>query len=429
MNKIAIIGGGITGITTAIHLSKKYNNATIDIYERKKNILSGGPYCHLHAGGFLYPDISIIDSQILLEQSLLFASYFKNAMIKRPTIITYHKNYKESPKKLLYKCILLKHQYTIWTKKYNTFPLGPCDHFFAVYHLEDMLYFKTYGHLPVTDEINKMYHNPYVETFCKLLDNVNDIQYPFISVCEFGIDQEKVVQQLTSELNICSNIRVHTDTYIQKEDITFKSDNTFTILNNHYDYFINASGAYSRDIVSSKQTEHIEVKSSWLIKNESISQDFFPEIAIIGERNTKNGMLQITPMDLNKFQLHYMSPDSTIISKIEKKDDTLPIIMEFPQDIQTILNNDSLSTSCIFKKTQVAIDYLQLFFPQFKKETYVLDHTNFWGIQRIPFTLDKKRTSSIMIKHNYIELHVVKAISTIDVAQQVCFLCHYHNIF
>ena len=80
-----------------------------------------------------------------------------------------------------------------------------------------------------------------------------------------------------------------------------------------------------------------------------------------------------------------------------------------------------MSTSFIFKRTQVAIDYLHTFFPIFKENTRILDHTNFWGIQRIPFTIDNKRISSIIIEHNYIELHVVKAISAIDVAQQVCF--------
>ncbi len=200
--KIAIIGGGISGITTAIHLANEIPKCEIVVFEKKKEILSGSPYCHLHAGGFLYPDISFQDAQILLEQSLLFSMYFPNSIIHRPTIIAYNKNSPYVPKQLLHKSNLIKYQYTTWVHKYNIYPLGSPEQFYASYTLDDYTYFKLHHKLPYTDEINRQYHDPYVENFFKLLHNPDDIKFPFISICEFGIDQENVVNQLKSEVKI-----------------------------------------------------------------------------------------------------------------------------------------------------------------------------------------------------------------------------------
>ncbi len=48
MAKVAIIGGGIAGVTSAILLKED-----ITLFESKNSLISGPPFCHLHAGGNL----------------------------------------------------------------------------------------------------------------------------------------------------------------------------------------------------------------------------------------------------------------------------------------------------------------------------------------------------------------------------------------
>ena len=57
MGKIAIIGGGIAGCGAGIYLKEKGYDVTV--FEKKNSLVSGPPMCHLHAGGNLYPEISL----------------------------------------------------------------------------------------------------------------------------------------------------------------------------------------------------------------------------------------------------------------------------------------------------------------------------------------------------------------------------------
>ena len=63
MNKVhnvGIIGGGVSGVVVALHLAELgIDNLLLD---QKGNVVNGPPFCHLHAGGNLYPDISITNS-------------------------------------------------------------------------------------------------------------------------------------------------------------------------------------------------------------------------------------------------------------------------------------------------------------------------------------------------------------------------------
>ncbi|PHS04191.1 MAG: hypothetical protein COA88_14005 [Kordia sp.] len=71
MNKIynvGIIGGGISGVVIALKLAK-YRIDTI-LFEQEKSVVNGPPFCHLHAGGNLYPDISDEQCKILMKQSI-----------------------------------------------------------------------------------------------------------------------------------------------------------------------------------------------------------------------------------------------------------------------------------------------------------------------------------------------------------------------
>jgi hypothetical protein len=384
--RIAIIGGGISGITSAIKLAKSKNNQ-IDVFEKRPYILKGPPYCHLHAGGILYPEISLQDSQQLMADSIEFANYFPSCLDYRPTIVAYRSTSKYSTKSLIFKCKVNKVNYQF--SKYN-YLLGKVKNFYAVYDLSDMTYFKKFGKLPQSDDIGRDYHDPYVEQFCKLITDIYSIKYPFVSVCEPGIIQSKVEKQLEDELKTFNNINIITDISVEVKEL------------NNYNTIINASG---KDLFNNNTDEIYELKSSWVIKSPLITSNM-PEIAIIGERETDNGMIQITPLDYGLFQIHCMTNHSTIINTFNKSNVPLTITLQ-DKEIQF--------------RSHIAIQQIAKMFPIFtlSKIEYACP-----GIQRIPYYTKSKRTSEITIQEKdetttYIDIITLKACSVVSLVNKL----------
>ena len=88
--KIAIVGGGIAGVMAAVKIAQEINTE-IHLFEKNGQLLQGGPWCHLHAGGMLYPMISKDDALELLYDSLSFALFFQESIIHTPCIVAYRK--------------------------------------------------------------------------------------------------------------------------------------------------------------------------------------------------------------------------------------------------------------------------------------------------------------------------------------------------
>jgi len=390
---IAIIGGGISGIVTGIKLAKNRNNI-INIYEKNDDILKGSPYCHLHAGGFLYPEISLKDSQILLNDSILFATEFGDCIEYRPTIIAYNINSKYNTSELIFKCKAIKMSY-INSKCYI---LGEPDKFYAIYEKSDIEYYKKCGKMPYKDNPSRIYHDKYVENFCNILDDINKIKYPFISVCEPGINQDKLELKLRNELKKYNNIRIFSGKEVDFDELKKCSE---------YNCIINASG---KDMFNINEDEKYEFKSSWIINMPLIINNF-PEIAIIGERETKNGMIQITPLSSQIFQIHCMTSESTIINTYNKK------------EIQTDKNNYkiyNLSYEEINKRGIVAIKEISKYFPIFYLSKVKGAR---YGVQRIPYDSKLKRVSYVNVikeaNEMYIDIITLKACSIISLSNTI----------
>jgi hypothetical protein len=381
--KVAIIGGGISGIVTAIKFAQD-KHTSVHVFEKRNCILRGPPYCHLHAGGVLYPEINIDDAQQLLNDSILFANKFKNCLDYRPTIVAYKAESKYSPSKLLFKCKVNKLSYLNNMSR----PFGKVDNFYSSYSKQDILYYKQYGKLPESDDIGRKYHDAYVEHFCKLLNDIESIKYPFVSICEPGINQKKVENLLEEELETLKNIEIFLNTDIKSCEL------------DNYDIIINATG---KNIFKYYKDEMYEFKSSWIIRTPLLLNNF-PEIAIIGERGTDNGMIQLTPLYEGKFQIHCMRSDSTIISTYKN---------EYPSVIE--LNEEDID-----KRTKVAISQISKYFPIFAMS---YPDSACSGIQRIINNNKLQRTSNITViktsNKTYIDIFTLKAGSIISLMNKI----------
>ncbi|HHD80114.1 MAG TPA: FAD-dependent oxidoreductase, partial [Campylobacterales bacterium] len=83
--KIAIVGGGVAGSTAGLYLSQL--GLDITLFEQGESLVSGPPFCHLHAGGNLYREISDEQCITLLQQSIDLLRYYPYAIDYRPTVI------------------------------------------------------------------------------------------------------------------------------------------------------------------------------------------------------------------------------------------------------------------------------------------------------------------------------------------------------
>ncbi|NBO99286.1 MAG: hypothetical protein EBU90_04055 [Proteobacteria bacterium] len=408
--RVAVIGGGISGCVSAIQMSK-LPNVQVDLYERKNTLLQGSPYCHLHAGGFLYPDISVQDCTELLTNSLDFAEYFGNFLDRRPLIAAYNVNSQYQPHTLVFRARMMQMVYRCWASEHsNKHPLGHPDQYVAIFTRQDVEHFQQHGRLPETTDQAKRFHQPYVEAALSQLCDFDSIKYPFVSVNEPGIRQSELEQYLIN--TICSNfdIQVYTKTLVSEQNIK-PVDNGWNIFDSksqtdvYYDYLVDACGGLRSKYFQVETPELLELKSSWVVYKNSpeVSNTYFPEIAIIGARGTKDGLVQISPIGQGTFQIHYMNTDSTIFQ-------------ENKEYIDTVVQNDDLPYNDAMRRMRVAVHKITELMPVFSNSG-PLEYL--WGLQRTVGTDVSKRTSQIIFRPNRAEIQLTKASSIVTLVKQL----------
>lgn len=361
-NKIAVIGGGISGVFSAIQLAR--NKYHVDLFEQRGKLLGGLPYCHLHTGGFLYPDTPISEIQNLFYSALAFEEYFSTCILRRPTVIAYNAHSDYTTDQLLHRCKIIKWLYTSTCKTV----FGPPDQFYAVYDLET---------LEAKRSVSE-YHDPYVYmVFEKLVDKTS-IKYPIVSVCEFGIDQKAVEDQLKRELaEYSSLITVY---YNQKIDrIEDREDR----------YVVNATGAGTAE-----PGDKIEYKTSFIFHGEPPTA---AEVCIIGERGSQNGTLQLTPIP-DGLQVHLMTPLSSMIQLGDPGDTLCTTSLD--------LRNRGL----------IALRAIRDQFAGYSRYTY---KGSLGGIQRVRGSNVSSRASGYSIRGNVITLCTLKAMSIVKVVRDI----------
>ena len=106
---VGIIGGGISGSVIALQLAQ-YGIDNI-LFEQSESLVNGPPFCHLHAGGNLYPEISVEQCKQLMLQSIEMARLFPQSIDERPTFISVPKSENIDVNKIEDKLKLLANYY------------------------------------------------------------------------------------------------------------------------------------------------------------------------------------------------------------------------------------------------------------------------------------------------------------------------------
>jgi len=179
--KIAIVGGGVAGATASLYFAKL--GLDITLFEKESSLISGPPFCHLHAGGNLYREISDTQCITLLKQSIDFLRFYPYIVDYRPTVIVLPTTDKNTPEALLPRLDLLTKEYEALIKKdSDNEVLGKSTNYYKIFSKEEIESLKQ----------KKIVENPSSceEWMIPVAQNIdlNKVQFPLIMVQEYGLN-------------------------------------------------------------------------------------------------------------------------------------------------------------------------------------------------------------------------------------------------
>jgi hypothetical protein len=425
MNKkisVGIIGGGVSGAVTALQLSDL--GIPNLLFEKKDNLVSGPPFCHLHAGGNLYPDIPLEECKTLLKQSIEMAKMFPESIDRRPTFIAIPTNERYSVEFILDRFEKIKEYYRklVLEDPHNQI-LGPIDEYFKVYHKQDL------------NELSRAKIKKQPSTSDEWMRNAIEVvdtsrlKSPIILVQEYGWNFFRLAAQAQLALEESEHCTLKTDTTVQNivdvsKDKSIDGNWLLRTDSETYitDYLVNSAGYKNAELEEllnlheDKEAKHVEFKASY-ISNWKSPHGLIPEIIIHGERGTPHGMVQLTPYSENYYQIHGMTNEVTLFEggllKLDKENSKV----HFNSKIQKRLEF-SWDESDVHTRTKKAINSISQYIPSFQNAT--VGGPPLFGAQQIPGKNPDLRVGEVSFPYqNYARSEIVKASSALTVANQI----------
>lgn len=412
MAKAAIVGGGTAGVTAALVLAKTQIECTL--FEKQNSLISGPPFCHLHAGGNLYPNITDKERIQLLKESVEFAKYYPFCVDYRPTVIIYPKRYKEKIEDFIPKLKMLK---KVYVQEVKSKILGAPDEYYKLFYKDELL--KLAKLTPKEKPANL---NEWMIPAAKYID-LERVQFPIIAVQEFGLNLFRLSAGAQLILKELKNVQLNLNSEIinitkkdRKFEIEYKSSDG--IKRETFDYLINAAGFLSGkidDMLGVYKERMVEFKAAYVAKWESGIK--FPEIVFQGERGTDRGMAQFTPYNGQFYQLHGMTEEITLYPDGLAKNNTKSSQPKLPASFLKKIY-EGWDEKEINLRTQRAIEHAGYFIPQFAKEAKPASVPLF-GAQQIPGYNIELRGTEAEFEDNYARCEIVKVSSAITMAKEI----------
>ncbi|HIP29486.1 MAG TPA: FAD-dependent oxidoreductase [Sulfurospirillum arcachonense] len=418
-SKIAIIGGGVAGSTAAIYLGQMGLDVTL--FEKEPSLVSGPPFCHLHAGGNLYREISDKQCIKLLKQSIDFLRFYPFVVDYRPTVIVLPTSDKSTPQNLLSRLKLLKSEYKkLIDRDLNNKVLGESNEYFRLYEREELEELKQ---RQTVDKPNSS--DEWMIPVAQNLD-LDKIQFPLIMVQEYGLNLFRLAGGVTIALEKLTNVTMHTKTMVnslqKSESNQWKICYTKNSKNQeeYFDYLINAAGFRTGkidDLVKVPCKKMVEFKAAYVSQWDGYKKTLFPEIIFHGERGTPQGMGQFTPYPGGYFQLHGMTENITLYKGGLVANTPLSCQPELAQSfIQKI--EESWSKEEVEERTNSAIKHIAQFIPSF--HTATVGGKPLFGAQQIPGDDPTLRVAEVSFPaEHYARCEIVKVSSVMDMMDAI----------
>lgn len=406
--KVAVIGGGIAGSMASYYLAK--SKADVTLFEKNSSLVSGPPFCHLHSGGNLYPQISDEERIKLLTQSIELLRVIPQAIDFRPTVVSIPKRMDLDFDDLLPRLQKLQNHYKkLVQQDIKNKVLGEVDEYFKIYTIDELEKLKELDEVTSPKKLDE-----WMIPFAKYVD-LSKIKSPVFIVQEYGINLFRTSALLELKLKEFENCKIkydHEVKNIEKLRYGYKIEGEF------FDYLINSAGYKSGDIDSMldfSRERFVEFKAAYVSKWKE-NKTFFPEMIFLGDRGTPDGMGQFTPYFGNYFQLHGMTKDITLfddcLTKVKDSKVTLP------KKFENILSK-GWDKELVESRTKKAIEHLSYFIPKFANAKFT--STPLYGAQQIPGNNPELRAFEVSFEKNkrYARCEIVKASSVIDMSKDI----------
>jgi hypothetical protein len=413
MARVAIIGGGIAGVTSAIFL-----NEDVTLFESRDSLVSGPPFCHLHAGGNLYPDISINECLQLLEESIDFLQLYPFSIDYRPTIVTFPHSCQKDPQEYIDRLEKIKDRYKeLVQKDSSNLVLGKIDQYYKIFSKEEILKLKERD-IPK----NPKSAQEWLISFAKYV-NLDALKEPIVVVNEYGLNLFRAAAATEIALDKKSNVKLNLNTKVldikrvgDRFVVSYESGDA--LLQEKFDYIINAAGFQSGkvdDWLGYKRAKYVEFKAAYVTKWRSDIK--FAEIIFHGKRGTSKGMAQFTPYSGGYYQLHGMSKEITLFEnglvKTQNNYSYARLSKEFISKIESGWSEDLAK-----ERTKRAIEHFRDYIPDFAKEA-TLTTVPLFGAQQIPGESAELRAAEVSFEQNYARCEIVKVSSAPAMARKI----------
>lgn len=418
--KIAIIGGGAAGSSAALYFGQLGLNVTL--FEKDASLVSGPPWCHLHAGGNLYREISDAQCIALLKQSIDFLRFYPFVVDYRPTVIVLPVTDSSTPESLLPRLKLLTEEYkALIAKDPKNEVLGKPENYYQVYTKEaiERLREKAVVQNPRTSD----------EWMIPVARNIDldKVQFPLIMVQEYGLNLFRLAAGAEMTLQSLDSVTLHTNSIVYNVqqnvetegwDISYvKEDVSHT---ESFDYLINAAGFKTGkidDLLGAPCKSMVEFKAAYVSHWDGCEGTQFPEIVFHGERGTPRGMGQFTPYPGGYFQLHGMTKEITLYEDGLVASSLVSCQPRLGQDFIDKIER-SWTEEETEKRTRAAIEHLSQYIPSFKSAT--VGSKPLFGAQQIPGDDPTLRVAEVSFpRERYARCEIVKVSSILDMIDAI----------
>jgi len=418
--KIAIVGGGVAGASAALYFGQ--SGLDVTLFEKETSLVSGPPFCHLHAGGNLYREISDAQCVTLLKQSIDFLRFYPFIVDYRPTVIVLPLSDSGTTEALLPRLKLLTREYeALIAKDTDNKVLGESENYYKSYDRAKIEALKQKNVLKQPKTCDE-----WMIPVAKNID-LDKVQFPLIMVQEYGLNLFRLAAGTALILENLGSVTLHTNSIVH--NVQKNCNNSGWIvsylkeeksLEENFDYLINAAGFRTGkidDMLGAPCKGMVEFKAAYVSQWDENDDTRFPEIIFHGERGTPRGMGQFTPYPNGYFQLHGMTKGITLYEDGLVANTAVSCQPKLGQNFIEKIEK-SWTKEETKERTDSAIRHLSQFIPDFS--TAHVGSKPLFGAQQIPGDDPTLRVAEVTFpRERYARCEIVKVSSVLDMIDAI----------
>lgn len=424
---VGIIGGGVSGVVTALQLAEMGIDNVL--FEKEESVVSGPPFCHLHAGGNLYPDISDEQCRTLMKQSIEMARLFPQSIDERPTFISI-------PKSEIYQIdevedrldMLVDYYKELIEEDPSNAILGAPEDYYRIYSEDDL------EALAKQPSIKRpTCPDEWMANAVKLID-YKKLKMPVVLVQEYGWNlfrlgaQAQLALEKSDKCTLKLKTKVENVKDVSNQNLDYNWEIHTKETEYKVKYLVNSCGFRTGKFDECLQLNVerlIEFKAAYVSKWQPIP-GLIPELIFHGKRGTSHGMTQLTPYYDNYYQIHGMTNDITLFEDGLVKAKGNEAQPDFNEEIELKLKS-GWKESEIKIRTERGIDYIAKFVPSFESAT--VGGPPLYGAQQILGDDVNLRVGEVSFPSKfYARSEIIKASSALTVANQIIDKMQEENI-